>query len=72
MTQLPKGLYFELENFQEEGNKGGGHGKRGHEILTFTIISVKIFLSTVDSWKTVISVYPHSYFQAIGAHIYTY
>ena len=69
----PKGLIFWTRKFAGEGTKeGGGHGRRGHEILTFTIISMKIFLSTMDSWNMVTSVYPHSYFQAIGAHIYTY
>lgn len=70
---IPKGLIFWTRKFVGEGNKeGGGHGRRGHGILTLTIISVKIFLFTVDSWKIIIPVYPHSYFQVIGAHIYTY
>lgn len=69
----PKGLIFWTTKFAGEGTKeGGSHGRRGHEILTFTIISMKVFLSTVDSWIMVTSVYPHSYFQATGAHIYTY
>lgn len=58
----PKGLIFWTRKFVGEGNKeGGGHGRRGHGILTLKIISVKIFLSTVDSWKIIIPVYPHGY-----------
>lgn len=49
----PKGLIFWTRKFVGEGNKGGSHGRRGHGILTLTIISVKIFLFTVDSWKTI-------------------
>lgn len=69
----PKGLIFWTRKFVGKGHKErGSHRRRGHGILTLTVISVRIFLSTVDSWKMVTLVYPHSYFQAIGAHIYTY
>lgn len=70
---IPQGLIFWTREFVGKGNKErGSHGRRGHGILTLRIISVKTFLSTVDSWKIVTLMYPNSYFQAFSAHAYTY